>query len=61
MIIGICAIVAKPSKRPTAFKTDPSMIPVGGTANPATIKPIDVERVSQKANPFRTASFLLIV
>ena len=40
MMTGICARVANPKSMPTAVKTDPSMMPIGGTQKPATIRPI---------------------
>lgn len=61
MMMGICARVANPRSNPTLFKTDPSMIPVGGTQNPAMTNPMDVTKVSQNAIPFFVASFLLMV
>ena len=40
MITGTCAREANPKRMPTAVNTEPSMMPIGGTQKPATIRPI---------------------
>ena len=52
MITGICASDANPKRMPTAVNTEPSMMPIGGTQNPATIRPMLTMRQIQNGMVF---------